>query len=216
ERGARSTPLRLLDLSALRTAGQRPQLVRLLLIYLVSTAGFAVLHAIMTYFVLDTLQVTVSRAPEQAARLTGYVFAWIGVLAIVVQGGAIRPLVKRFGEARLLLAGLGLLAAALAVLPAAHGLGMLLLVTTPLAVGNALCSANLPALLTFHSPAPQRGEILGVSQSLGSIGRIIGPLAGGALYDVGRAVPFWAGAVLCAVAVVLAAGLPANRPEETL
>ncbi len=206
---------KLVDLSALRHAVERPALARLLAIFLVSTSGFAVLHAIMTYFVVDTLRVDVATETGHAAALTGYVFAWIGLWAVLVQGGGIGPLVARFGEVPLLTCGLFLLAVGLFIMPLAHSLAMLLLFATPLSIGNALCSANLPALLTFHSPANRRGEILGVSHALGSVGRIVGPLVGGALYDWGRPVPFRVGASLCAVAMLVSLGLPRERPDES-
>ncbi|MBI2302178.1 MAG: MFS transporter [Armatimonadetes bacterium] len=216
ERG-HARKLRLLDLNALADAFRDPVLARLLLIMLVSTSGFAVMHAVMPYFVVDVEGLQVHQVGDMAAAQVAIakVFAWIGVLAILVQGGAVRPLVKRYGETRLLQAGLGLMIVGLATLPLAHSLGRMVLLLTPLSAGNALGWVVLPVLLTFYAPAARRGEVLGVSQSLGSIGRILGPLGGGALYDWGRGVPFYVGAALCAVALLLALWVPHEHPAET-
>ncbi|MCC7495674.1 MAG: MFS transporter [Fimbriimonadaceae bacterium] len=190
---------------------QQPVLTRLLWVFFVATAGFSVLHAILSYHLIDSLRLDVATDTGAAQRFTGYLFTWIGLLAALVQGGLIGRLVQRCGESRLLLAGLVLLAGALALLPWTHSLGQLLLVATPLAIGNALCTATLPTLMTFHSPEPRRGEALGLLQAVGSLGRIVGPVAGGALYGLQRPSPFLLGAVLCAVAALVALGVT-DRP----
>jgi multidrug resistance protein len=206
-------PLRLIDTESLRRALALPVLPRLLLVALISTGGFAVLHAILTYFVVDVsgLRLTDAAGMARAQAATGKVFAWIGCLSILAQG-SVHAGARRVGEAVLLRAGLALMVLALVSLPLVHSSGAMLVLMTPLAIGNALCSATIPALLTLHSPPDQRGEILGVNTSLGSIGRIGGPLSGGFLYDLGRAVPFAVGAVLCAVALYFALRLPRHAP----
>ena len=49
--------------------------------------------------------------------VAGGVFAYVGLLIVLIQGGAIRPLVKRYGEANLVVTGVGLMAAGLPLLP---------------------------------------------------------------------------------------------------
>ena len=214
ERHTTPTSLRLLDFRVLQGAAEKGTLIRLLWIMLVATAGFAVLHAVLTFFIIDTLGLDVDEQAGHASRLAGYVFCWIGFLTAMVQGGLIGRLVKKHGEASLMLTGLFLMAVGLALMPTSHSLGVLFLVTTPLAIGSALNSATLPALMTFHSPGKQRGEVLGLNSSMGSIGRIIGPLLGGLLYDVRTSAPFEVGAVLCFVAMIVGFGIPRDRPGE--
>jgi len=212
------TPLRLVDGDSLRAAWHDHALRNLLLVSMVSVAGFAVLHAILTFFIIDLLHLEVNDAAGAASAQmrTGYVFAWIGVLNFFGQG-FVHPMAKRVGEIRLLVTGLVLQAVALTLMPLSGGLGMLLLVCAPLAVGSAFCSAVLPALLSLYSPPTRRGEILGVNASLGSLSRIGGPLTGGFLYDFGHYIPFWTGAAMCVLALGLSRALPrtVHGREET-
>ncbi|HXH65114.1 MAG TPA: MFS transporter, partial [Mariprofundaceae bacterium] len=68
----------------------------------------------------------------------GYFFAYVGVLITVVQGLLVRRVVPRLGEVRTAKAGFALLILAFALLAAAPGLGMLLLIAVPLTVGFGL------------------------------------------------------------------------------
>lgn len=214
ERHASATSLKLLDLDVVRDSPERDALTRLMIIMLISTAGFAVLHAILTFFIIDTLHLDVTTEAGRASKLAGFVFCWIGFLMAMIQGGLIGRLVKKHGETSLMRAGLFLLAVGLSIMPFSHSLGMLYLVTTPLAIGSALNSSTLPALLTFHSPGRQRGEVLGLSHSMASLGRIIGPLMGGWLYDFRTTLPFEIGAGLCLFALLVGLGLRRDRPGE--
>jgi multidrug resistance protein len=210
DRHPSQAPLRLIDPRGLRQAFGDRALRNVLVVSMVSVAGFAVLHAILTYFVIDLLHLGLAGAPAQQALAqakTGEVFAWIGLLNFLSQG-AVHPLAKRVGEVKLLRLGLALQVLALGLMPLVGSFGLLLLAAMPLAVGSAFCSAVLPALVTIYSPAGRRGEMLGVNSSLGSLSRIGGPLSGGLLYDLNRCLPFWVGAGFCAVALVLAVGLP--------
>ncbi len=174
-----------------------------------STAGFAVLHAILSYFLIDQLHldVTSPEAVKLAQRATGIVFGWIGIVSFLSQG-AVHGIGHRVGESRLLRLGLVLQTVGLALLPLGGSISRLLLWCLPLAIGSALANALLPALLTLHSPPTRRGEVLGLSSSLGSIGRIGGPLFGGWLYDLWPHAPFAVGVVLTLVAVAVSWNVP--------
>jgi DHA1 family tetracycline resistance protein-like MFS transporter len=112
----------------------------------------------------------------------GYVFAYLGVLIVILQGGLTGRLVKRFGEKPLIIVGAVMLCIGLAGLPLAPSVPMLMLVLIPLAVGNGLTNPSLTALISLTAEAGAQGETLGVGQSLASLGRILGPLWGGFAY----------------------------------
>lgn len=206
--------LKLIDWHAVRTSPARDALSRLMIIMFVATAGYAVLHAILTFFIIDTLGLDVTRQTGEASKLAGFVFAWQGLLMAFIQGGMIRHLVKRHGETSLTIVGLGLHALGLGLMPFSHNLTMLFITSIPLACGSALNSATLPALITFYSPAQQRGELLGLSHAMGSLGRIVGPLMGGLLYDKGHMIPFQLGMAICFGAMLISLGLRRDKPGE--
>ena len=141
----------------------------------------------------------------------GYVFTFVGVLSAAMQGGLVGRLAKHFGEERLLTAGLASVLLGLAILPAAAGVPLLLAATGLLAVGMGLTQPSLNSLISRRARADEQGEVLGVNQSAGSFARIVGPWLAGFLFEAfGRNAPFLAGAVLMALALVLAR--PALRP----
>jgi MFS family permease len=124
-------------------------------------------------------------------------------------------LAKRYGEARLLTTGLAAILLGLLILPAAAGLPLLLASTGLLAVGMGLTQPSLNSLISRRARPDEQGEVLGVNQSAGSFARIVGPWLAGLLFEaglrseeavgaLGKGAPFFAGAALMAVALVLA------------
>lgn len=112
----------------------------------------------------------------------GYVFAYLGVLIVIVQGG-MRQVVKRVGEKKLIIAGTLFLAIGLGALPWPASIPLLLLALVPLAVGNGITNPSLTSLISLTAETGAQGETLGTAQSLASLGRLLGPLWGGFAYE---------------------------------
>ncbi len=193
-------------------------LQRVVAAYLLITAGFAVIHGIFPLFTHDRF------AMGQTAN--GYLFALIGVVAVVVQGMLIGRLVRRFGEARLALTGGMLVTVSMFLLPLVTSIGTLIAVCGLLSIGNSLVVPTLNGLASQSIDAHSQGSVLGVLQSAGSLGRLLGPLMGGMLYNVapasfaegdwwqaGRSA-FWSGGILCAIATIVIAGLRRTPPAD--
>jgi DHA1 family tetracycline resistance protein-like MFS transporter len=144
----------------------------------------------------------------------GYVFAYTGVLAALVQGGLIRRLAARFGESRLVLQGAIALGLGLLAIPFVHSLVPLLVAMALLAYGAGVSNPALTSLISLRSPDEARGATLGISQAATSLARILGPaLAGLAFVGFGRGGPFLAGALVMLGVLLLAFRLPGRRPE---
>ncbi len=112
-------------------------------------------------------------------RECGYLFAYLGILGAVVQGGLVGRLSSRFGDSRLLLGGYLLQAPALFLIPFAPGVGGLMAVLALLAMGGGVAGPSLNGLISRMAPPNRRGEVFGVTQSLSSLARVLGPLWGG-------------------------------------
>lgn len=142
------------------------------------------------------------------AKENGYIFTFVGLVIVLMQGGLIGRLVKRFGERSMLITGLVLLGAELALLPWSTNLALLLIALGILSAGDGAVTPTVSALLSIASPAEAQGETLGLAQGVGGLGRVVGPLAAGSIYAFGGpGAPFLAGSVLAVVAILLA--LPA-------
>ena len=172
--------------------------------------------AFITVVAFTSFEATFSLFGDRRFGLTeassAAVFFGVGLVLVLIQGGAYGRLVERYGTQHLFLAGLTMLIAGLAVTSVATVWPVLIVALALLAVGQGCASPSIVALVTEHAPADRRGEALGFQQSANAIGRIVGPPAAGALFDkVGIWSPYAAGSVLCIVSVTLAVGWGLHR-----
>jgi DHA1 family tetracycline resistance protein-like MFS transporter len=149
------------------------------LIYFLLVMAFS----IMTYaFVLYT----VFRFGYSAEQ-NGYLFAYVGLLAIVMQGALFERLAKRFGEARLAVFGCLLLVGSLFAVPFvgpnSGGLTGLLIGIAFFSLGNSLASPALTSLASKNASESEQGKTLGFLQSAASLARAVGPTIGGVLLN---------------------------------
>lgn len=139
--------------------------------------------SIMTYaFVLFTMF-----RFGYTAEQNGYIFAFIGALAVIFQGGLFNRLANSFGEIPLTVVGSLLMTASLFLLPFVSpdwgGLTGLLFLVALLSVGNAMASPALSSQASKIAHAGEQGKALGVMQSGASLARAIGPAVGGVLLN---------------------------------
>lgn len=137
------------------------------------------------------------------ATQNGYVFTYVGVLIVLMQGGLVRQLVKRWGERYLMLSGLVLLGFGLIMLVWGTNLALLLIAVGILSIGDGAVTPTSSAILSLIAPLDEQGEILGFSQGLGGLGRAIGPIIAGSLFSLGPGIPFLAGGVFTALAILV-------------
>ncbi|MGI6712516.1 MAG: MFS transporter [Bacillota bacterium] len=135
----------------------------------------------------------------------GIIFAILGVFGVIVQGGLIGPLVKKFGDAKLVKAGALICAAGLLliILSANYGHSILLVMSTVVfMVGNSLMTPTSSSLVTKQNSQGQ-GTSLGFFASFASLGRILGPVTGGALFGLSMSLPYVTGAALLLLIVLV-------------
>ena len=113
------------------------------------------------------------------AHHTGWLFAYVGLMGAIIQGGLIGRLVKRFGELRLINMGALLFALSLFAIPLTGpqtGVLALLVVGATFAFGNGLATPALTGLASKSVGPGEQGGVLGVTQSAASLARTVGPL----------------------------------------
>lgn len=146
-------------------------------------------------------------------REIGYLFAYSGFLGIVLQGGLIGRLVKRFGEPALVAAGFAALALAYAALGLVHAVGPLLVTTTIAAFGNGVLRPTLTSLITQQADRTEQGVVLGLTQSLTSVASILAPPLAGLLIGSGWLGPWAWMAALAGGAGLLLVPRGSGRPH---
>ncbi|CAN5539882.1 tetracycline resistance MFS efflux pump [soil metagenome] len=181
---------------ALQAALAHPVLSRVLLVTLISTAAFAGMEAI---FGLWT-QARFDWGPRQV----GLCFAVIGVIASVGQGLITGRLARRFGEAKVLTAGLIIIAFSLALTPFVPTSAYVPLVVGCTAFGQSLVFPCVAALISRATPPDRQGAMLGLNAAAGSLARMSGPMLAGPLFGLAIGGPYWLGAVLMIPAIAFA------------
>lgn len=131
----------------------------------------------------------------------GMLYAYLGFIAILVQGGLIRSWVKKWGETRLFFFGAFLMVAGFALIPLAHSLSFLIVFLGLLSLGGSLTGPTLNSLISKEADPSKVGRAMGTSQGMASLGRVIGPTWGGFLYGVRPGLPFLATASLLSLTV---------------
>lgn len=175
---------------------QTPALGGLLVLILMATFVFAGLES--TFAMWSRRQF--GWGPEQ----NGYLFAGIGIVSALVQGGLIGRLTARFGEKALVLSGAAALAVGLLILPFSTNLGLLIAAMTIAAVGFSIMSPALNALVSLQATEDQQGSTLGLTRSVSTLARILGPAAFGLVFSLaGMHAPYFFGAVMMIAVVVV-------------
>ena len=137
-------------------------------------------------------------------------FAYVGLVLTVVQGGIVRRIAGRVSEAAL--AGFGTLIEIVGflLLARAGATGSLPLLWASLTIvvsGFAFVTPSLNALISRRSDPAKQGGVLGVTQSVSSLARIAGPLAGLTLFHIrppaSSVWPLWLAAALMAAGLVM-------------
>ena len=226
----------------------------------------------LTTFAFAKFESTLSLLTHElglAARYNFYIFAYLGLVLSIAQGGLVRRLLPKVGEYRMSIAGAALMAVGLVLIGVVGGMkensttvvsnneveaptaespentdsngnsaagscGSHLVnsgrVATPLpqtdtkliialclvlpvgVVGFSALSPSLQAMLSLRTPDDQQGGILGVGQSMLSLARILGPIAGMSLFSPDTVEhPYWVAGGLMVLGLLLVSTLKDNK-----
>ncbi|MEM1114135.1 MAG: MFS transporter [Pseudomonadota bacterium] len=146
--------------------------------YVLHSTGVGAATYLMPLWFADLLNWT--------AREVGILFGVQGAIMAIVQGGLMGLLVRSVGEWRLLRWCIVFYLAGLLLAVVASEPWMMIASVYIAMTGATLCMPMLNTLITHRTPAPQRGQTMGVTGAAASVGRVIGPLmAGWILYTLG-------------------------------
>jgi MFS family permease len=148
--------------------------------------GFTVMHAV---FILYTQMDPSQGGLGFSEADNGRIFALIGILGIVTQGGLIGPLTRKYGSLFILrfgtvLSGFGLVLVPYSTLDFVWA--WMLLITGCIAIGNGLFQPSSSTVLTSLARQDdyELGAVMGSQESLSSFARILGPLTGGYVWTI--------------------------------
>ncbi|QFP76981.1 MFS transporter [Deinococcus sp. AJ005] len=209
-RRADSVPMGKGDRRALLTRGAIPLF---LAISALSTLASVGMEQTIGFYVEDTLKLS----NADTARTVGGMLAVFGIVAALVQGGAIRPLSKRIQPTVLIWVGLAVMALGMFLLPQMRTYWPITAALAVIGIGSAILSPTLSASLSLSVPANQQGAVAGLNSSALALGRMTGPLIGTGLYQsVSHGAPYLlSGTVLVLALLWMLAARPkvAIKPE---
>jgi MFS transporter, DHA1 family, tetracycline resistance protein len=185
-----------------------PLLLRLFVIAFCGVAAFGSMEAVFGLWTQANFGWTTHEV--------GLTFLAVGSAGLFVQALLIGPLVARWGEARIILAGLCVLIAAMLFqpilrLPAASVLLMALLM-----VGHSLAFPNAGSLVSRNTPPDRQGSVMGLNMASNALSRIVGPPLFGWVYGLSADLPYYACALMIAAMLPVAFGVERlTRREAT-
>jgi predicted MFS family arabinose efflux permease len=135
----------------------------------------------------------------------GTIFLFIGVTAAIMQTVVMRPLVRRWGEARVLAAGLFFFGLSFVLQSVNHMSWLITPIVMMGTMGQAVIFVSICAIISHATPPDRQGAMLGLNMSTGAVARVTGPVVAGFLFSaVGPEAPLWMGALLTMPAALLA------------
>ncbi|MCU0226227.1 MAG: MFS transporter [Bryobacterales bacterium] len=183
---------------------QRSDLWPILVAFFAINFAFSGMQTNFAVYTADKL----GMGPEANAA----VFAYIGVMAVLMQAVIVRKLSKRYSDRNLAAVGITIMVCGFGATAWAHDLFTLYVACTLTPIGSGLTTPTLTSLISKLVTAREQGWALGASQSAASLARIAGPVWAGWVYDrISQGAPYWTGAIwmVLALAVVLLAIRPA-------
>ena len=137
------------------------------------------------------------------ATTNGWLFAYLGIIVAMIQGGMLRRWSKRMDGRRLFTYGSALVVLGLVGMALSFHLGVLLLALAVEAGGASLTTPILSSMLSEAAGVRSQGVAFGLSQGIGSLGRFIAPVVGGWLFATHITTPIWGALGIAMVAVTV-------------
>jgi MFS family permease len=166
----------------------------------------------LTFICMTNVQVSLALLADArlgwTATEVGHLFGLYGLMALLVQGGTIGKLARRFPSVNILVGGTVAIGLGMAAIGAAYSPALLLVGVALAGLGAGLTNPTLASLASQHAGMAQQGAILGFAQSAGGAARTVGPVWSGFLYArLGATAPFVSGGIAALLSLTVALAL---------
>jgi len=174
---------------------------RLIWIYGIGMVAFSAMTSVLALYLGADFGLT--------DKTIGPIFAYVGVLSLVMRSVLLGPIVDRLGESWTMRVGALLLVVGLLVYPIPHTLWGLLLVIPLVPIGTALLFPSTTSLMSRYSDPGELGTTMGVAQTFAGLARVVAPLAATTIFQrLGHGWPFYAAGGVVALAGALTLKIP--------
>jgi DHA1 family tetracycline resistance protein-like MFS transporter len=170
--------------------------------------GLLISLSFMATFVFAGMETTFAMWSERrmgwGPEQNGYLFAFVGIITAIIQGGLVGKLARRFGEINLVIQGAAALALGMLLIPFTHSLTALLGVMVIVAYGFSVITPSLNSLISLQIASGEQGGVMGVGRSVTTMARVIGPACAGLIFSLlGMDWPYFSGAAIMTVVVIM-------------
>lgn len=182
---------------ALYSELRKPVVGPLIWIFFLSSFAISAMESTLALYVFDRF--------SWGLKEVSFGFAYIGVVATFNQGFLVRRLIPKLGERVTLYLGLACAGLSLILIGLSSEIWMLAVAMTIFSFGYAFINPSILGCVSLLSPENEQGKVLGTTQGTASLGRILGPIAGGyAFGHFGISSPYWmGGAVICGALLIV-------------
>lgn len=185
----RESPLNVLSgVANIRKAFGSPNLRGVFAVSLFLSLGFSFFTQFFSVYLIHRFGMPV--------KDIGLIFAWVGLWLIFTQGFTVRRLSAKFKSAQLLRYSILFLAIAIPMVLVPDNPWNILWVNPFIATFQGITAPNLTAVVSAQASPQEQGEILGINQSMVSVGQTLPPVIAGYLSSLNGAYPILAGGIM--------------------
>ena len=171
-----------------------PRLNLLIGIFFLATFCFTCFEVTIGLLIIKNFGIDTTKS----LTTVSWLIAYCGVIGASVQSpGTIARLVKRIGEPKMIAASLFVAALGIGLLPFLTTWALLLMGLAIFAVGSSLTRPPVFGMISMLTLSTEQGAVMGVTQGVGSLARIAGPIFAGTLFMAHASLPYIICAVLC-------------------
>lgn len=138
-------------------------------------------------------------------REIGWAFMFVGIASAITQLLLTAPLSERYGQGRMLAAGMAITMVCMALQPLSPSGPVTVVLMSLSAIGQSVAWPNVSALISETADPHRQGQIMGLNNAMGALARVVGPFCAGLSFS-GLSIhgPFIQGALVVAPAIWLA------------
>jgi len=164
--------------------------------YFLFITAFSGMEFTLTFLAVERLSYT--------SMDNAYMFIFIGFLIAMTQGGYVRRKANIVGEKKMAIMGLFITIPGLLIISQANSSFLLYVGLFFLSIGSAMSIPTLTSLVSLHTPDKDQGHSLGIFRSLGSLGRVLGPIIASLIYwKYGSSVPYLLGSIFLVFPILI-------------
>lgn len=180
----------------------------LLLIFLLASLSMSIMEATLILFMSEKF--------HWDLKTVSFGFAYIGVIIVFTQGYLVRKILPIYGEKQIMRVGLFLMTIGLGGIAFVPTVAWMAFLMTCLGLGSGMVNPATMGSISLLANQDEQGVIMGVTQSMASLGRIIGPAVGGFLFGALHIeTPFIASGFLALFAFAIVVIIFSRLPEAS-